>query len=87
MWRSFFFAIGAMLVIVGVECLVIESATLMSDQQQTAQVSNGWFQTPQVAQVNARVVRPAEWIPWSLIASGTIVILYSMTLPRRWASP
>ncbi len=86
MWRSFFFAIGAMLIIVGVECLLIESATLHSDRHETVQVGGGWFQAPQTVQVNTRVVRPAEWIPWSLIASGTVVILYAMALPRRWAS-
>ncbi|MBX3420630.1 MAG: hypothetical protein KF752_03645 [Pirellulaceae bacterium] len=86
MWRAFFFAVGTMLVIVGVECLVIDSATIVTDRNETVQVSNSWFQPPQTVQVGTRVVRPPDWIPWSLIASGAVVILYALTLPRRWHS-
>lgn len=85
MWRAFFFAVGAMLVIVGLECLMIESATIVTDQPQTVQVSNGWFQQPQAVQVGTRTIRPPDWIPWSLIASGTVVVLYALSLPRRWS--
>ncbi len=73
-----------MLAIVGFECLIIESATIVTDRAETVQVSNGWFQPPQTMQVGTRVIRPPDWIPWSLIASGTVVILYALTLPRRW---
>lgn len=84
-WRSFFFAVGAMMVIVGVECLLIDSANLVSDPPRTVQVNNGWFQQPQTMEVaTTKTVRPPEWIPWSLIASGAVVILYALTLPKRW---
>ncbi|MCA9126366.1 MAG: hypothetical protein KDB22_04745 [Planctomycetales bacterium] len=76
-----------MLIIVGVECLLIDSATLASDASEKVQVTNstGWFQQPQVVQIkDSRVVKPAEWIPWSLIASGAVVVLYALTLPARW---
>ena len=87
MWRAFFFAVGTMLVIVGVECLLIESATLASEKTEVVQVNQGWFQSPQSREMVAnRVVKPAEWIPWSLLASGAIVLLYSFTLPNRWGS-
>lgn len=87
MWRAFFLAIGIMLIVVGVECLLIESATLASDPPRRATpVSNGaWFQQPQMMQVEpARVVTPEDWIPWSAIASGAVVVLYAFTLPARW---
>jgi hypothetical protein len=86
-WRAFFFAVGIMLVIVGVECLLIDSATLASDANkvETVTVSNGWFQPPQKIEVaSGKTVRPADYIPWSLLASGAIVLLYSFTLPSRW---
>lgn len=87
MWRAFFFAVGTMMVIVGVECLLIDSATFASEGQQTVQVRNGWFQQPQLMQVTTgKTVKPAEWIPWSLIASGAVVVLYAMTLPKRWGN-
>jgi hypothetical protein len=84
MWRAFFFAVGTMLVIVGVECLMIDSATIVTDRPDTHQVSNTWFQPNQALQVGTRVIQPPDWIPWSLIASGTVVILYALTLPKRW---
>ena len=87
MWRAFFFAVGAMLIIVGVECLLIDSATLASEKREVVQVNQGWFQPPQALEVNqATVIRPKEWIPWSSLATGAVVLLYSFTLPRRWGS-
>ena len=73
-----------MLVIVGVECLLIDSATFVSDRAEVVPVSNGWFQQPTLVDTNNNTVRPPEWIPWSLIASGAMVVLYAMTLPKRW---
>ena len=75
-----------MLVIVGVECLVIDSATLAGEQvQETVQVSNSWFQQPEAIQIKRnRTLQPPEWIPWSLIATGAVTILYALTLPARW---
>ncbi len=75
------------MVIVGVECLLIDSATFASEGTRTVQVSQGWLQQPQALQVGTgKVVRPPEWIPWSLIASGAVVVLYAMTLPKRWGN-
>lgn len=87
MWRAFFFAVGTMMVVVGVECLLIDSATFASESTQTVQVNNGWFQAPKTVQVTAnKTIQPPEWIPWSLIASGAVVVLYAMTLPKRWGN-
>jgi hypothetical protein len=86
-WRSLFFAIGAMLIIVGVECLLIDSATLSGGQTEAVAVTNSWFGPQQTLVVEPeRVVRPPEWMRWSLIASGAVVLLYAFTLPRRWGS-
>jgi hypothetical protein len=86
-WRAFFLAIGTMLIIVGVECLLIDSATLSGGQTEAIAVSNTWL-GPQRSLViePPKVVRPPEWIRWSLIASGSVVLLYAFTLPRRWGS-
>lgn len=88
MWRAFFFAIGTMLIIVGIECLLIDSATLKSDGPEPVQMTNNsWFQQPAPMQMQAtRVVKPPEWIPWSLVASGAVVVLYALTLPARWGA-
>ena len=88
MWRAFFLAIGTMLIIVGIECLLIDSAVLAAVRPAPVQrVNQSWFQTPPAASVNqSRTVRPPKWIPWSLIASGAVVVLYAVTLPRRMAT-
>ena len=86
MWRAFFLAVGAMLVILGVECLVIDSATLAAEQppMPTEQLP-AWF-NPQPMHDPNRVIRPPEWIPWSLLACGAVVLLYAKTLPSRFGS-
>jgi hypothetical protein len=75
-----------MLVIVGIECLMIDSATIVSESTQKVQAtSSAWFQEPpRMVQVKTnKVIRPPEWIPWSLIASGSVIILYALTLRNR----
>lgn len=86
MWRAFFLAIGTMLVILGVECLVIDSATLAAEQQMAMPQGPAWF-NPEPMLDPSRVIRPPEWIPWSLLASGAIILLYAMTLPKRFGGP
>ncbi|HBE67561.1 MAG TPA: hypothetical protein DDW52_05360 [Planctomycetaceae bacterium] len=86
MWRAFFLAVGTMLIILGVECLVIDSATFVTEPpKQVKQTSgNAWFPDPPKLETleSKKVVRPPEWIPWSLIASGAVIVLYSLTLRR-----
>jgi hypothetical protein len=85
-WRAFFFAVGIMLLIIGVECLLIDSATLGGRRTETMQVTNNWLQPPQQAvqlQAGGKTINPPDWMPWSFIFSGGVVVLYSMTLPSR----
>ena len=83
MWRAFFLAIGTMLVILGVECLVIDSATLAAERPIPAVQAPNWF-NPEPMFDPGRIIRPPEWIPWSLLASGAVVLLYATTLPKRF---
>jgi hypothetical protein len=69
MWRSLFLALGVSSVLLGAEALFIDRALLKRPENQ-----------PSAAQ---RVVDPPEWAPWSLMAAGAIVVLYSFTIPRR----
>ncbi|MGL4513715.1 MAG: hypothetical protein ACRCT8_11550 [Lacipirellulaceae bacterium] len=71
MWRSFFLALGAYCCLLGLEALAIDRAILKP------QVRGGQVMVP------TREVAPPEWAPWSLLAAGTIVVLYSFTLPRK----
>lgn len=86
MWRAFFCAVGIVLIIMGIECLLIDSAVLVAGviddpAQQSMQQSGGIFSSPAQSGVE-RVFRPSEWFPWSLLASGSIVLLYSISLKR-----
>ncbi len=80
-WRAFFLAIGAMLIIVGVETLLIDSATIYS----TAETSATDFMDPTARPgQTTKVVKPDEWIPWAAMSIGAVVVLYAFTLPQRW---
>jgi len=87
MWRAFFCAVGIVLIIVGIECLLIDSAVLVAGVlddpgQPFQQQSGGLFSAP-VPSNSDRVFRPSEWFPWSLLATGSIVLLYSVSLKRN----
>jgi hypothetical protein len=78
MWRAFFLAIGVTLFIVGAECLVLDQAVLM---KRSEAASTDMFGAAQSAP--PIVVRPPEWVPWTFMSTGAVVVLYSFTIPRR----
>lgn len=81
MWRSLFLAVGIMGIIVGVECLLIENATLYAAGQSSA----GEFVNPSASPARStQTWQPAEWFPWAVLSAGTVTVLYAFTLPRRW---
>jgi hypothetical protein len=69
MWRSFFLAIGAYCCLLGVEALAVEKAVLKVDPNNT--------------QATLREISPPDWAPWTLLAGGAVVMLYSFTIPQR----
>jgi hypothetical protein len=69
MWRSFFLAVGAYCCLLGVEALAVEKAVLKTD-------GTGVF-------TSARELVPPDWVPWSLLGTGAVVMLYSFTIPQR----
>ncbi len=86
MWRAFFLAVGTMLVILGIECLLIDSATMAASEEVVQPVQQSIFAAaPQIVETK-KVIRPPEWTPWSFIASGAVVLLYAYTLPKRWGA-
>ncbi len=72
MWRALFLAIGVTLCILGAECMVLHKATLANPNKPSETVKR-------------REVKPPDWAPWSLLAAGAVVLLYSFTIPRRMA--
>jgi len=80
MWRSFFLAIGAFLIILGVECLAVETVNLRIREAPARSVlpwDNGSKLGPH------KTLTPPPWAPWSLLSTGAVVCLYSFTIPGR----
>ena len=81
MWRSIFIAVGIMAIIVGMECLVIDSADFYSAGETKA----GSFINPAtVPASDVQQWRPKEWFPWVILSAGGITVLYAFTLPKRF---
>ena len=80
MLRAFFLAVGISLCILGAEALVVEKAVLAETTTETTPTVFG----PQVTQ-KKRELTPPEWARWGLLSGGAVVILYSITIPRRGA--
>jgi hypothetical protein len=82
LYRAFFCAIGLVMIIVGLECLVIDSALFspgIFEDTKLAVQENQWFNSqPPMPQGN--VFRPKDWFPWSLLAIGSIVAIYSQAV-------
>jgi hypothetical protein len=66
MWKSFFLASGLFACVLGIELLVIDSATIM----------------PLDGRGSPRIVTAPDWAPWTLISAGAVTILHFATLPR-----
>ncbi len=86
MWKAFFLAVGICLCILGAECLVIERVYLKPKAAAAGEtpVATSLLEQAQAPGVGVpREVIPPEWAPWSLMAAGAVVVLYSITLPKR----
>lgn len=74
-------AVGIMMVILGVESMLIDSATVYAAADSTAVDFMDPGATP--AQTT-KVWVPGERFPWVMLAIGAVVVLYAITLPKRW---
>lgn len=93
MWRAFSLALGITLLVVGAELFLVEEVEVRKfwgSAEPAPTASQGLFQTaswngPSVenAQPKTILYRPADWMPWSFLAAGTIITLYTFTLTPR----
>lgn len=81
MRRALFIAMGIMAIIIGLECLVIDSAVFYSPRQTDA---GSFFDPSGNPAGNTQTWQPEEWMPWACLSLGTITILYAFTLPKRF---
>ncbi|MDA1049292.1 MAG: hypothetical protein O3C40_02280 [Planctomycetota bacterium] len=82
MWRAFFGAIGAALLILGGECLVVEKAVFASSPKKDAAPTSPFDEPHALRPPANRELRPPEWAPWSLLSAGAVIMLYTFTVKR-----
>jgi hypothetical protein len=70
MWRALFLGVGLFVLVLGAECLLIDSATINTP---------GDDGSPTTV-----TLTPAEFVPWVLISAGAVTMLYSFTLPQKF---
>lgn len=83
MLRSLFLAVGIMLIVVGVESMFIDSANLHAAAESSAASFNGSGGAPVAS---TKSWQPGEKFPFAMLAVGAIVVVYSNTLPKRFAN-
>ncbi len=83
MWRSFFIAVAIMMIILGIECLMIDSASLYAANKSTA---SNFIDPAAPPAPTTKVWEPSEALPWGLLSGGAVIILYAVTLPKRWGA-
>jgi hypothetical protein len=96
MARGFFVAVGIFVVLLGLECLVIDRVFLRdqaaplppqaANQQQSLATSFNSFRSSMMQQSQAppqRQYQPPEWAPWSLLSVGVVTVLYAFALPKK----
>ena len=83
MWRALFLAIGITIFILGAECLGLERI-VMKKRGKAPAVAEQTTLMPAAPAAAPRInIVPSDHMPWSLMATGLIVVIYSFTLPRR----
>jgi hypothetical protein len=75
-------AVGISLMIIGAESLAVERAVLVPRSKGPKNDAVFTTATPPAP----KIIKPAEWWPWTFMSTGAIVVLYSFTIPRRMAT-
>ena len=86
MWRAFFLAIGISLIIIGAQCLVLERVVLAHTPGDAEVQTNAYVYDNQQPAAGKKDITPPDWAPWSLMAAGAVVMIYSFTIPKRVGS-
>ncbi len=84
MVRAFFGTIGVFLIVLGAQCLVLDKAVLADFKEPSTpqeKVSSLFMPTEQT--VDAKIIQPPEWASWSLMSAGAVILLYSISIPKR----
>lgn len=83
MWRAFFLACGIFACILGAECLAVDTFVWAGESQSAPGTPATVFGSPPAIANPRQDLQPPDWAAWSLLSTGAIVILYSLTLNRQ----
>lgn len=83
MWRATFLALGISFCIFGLECLVVDKAVFRDREAEAAEGATQAYLLPTTTTTEKKEFKPKEWMPWSMLSTGAVVILYSITIPKR----
>jgi hypothetical protein len=88
MWRAIFLGVGITLCILGAECIVVEKAVLANSATAPATPIPAMDPAYYTGAANGpQEIQSAEWMPWFFLTTGIVVIIYSVTIPRRLQGP
>ena len=78
MARAFLMALGISACILGAECMAMDRFVLHGDGKPAPPEPVSFFGAPPAAPT--REYKPPEWMGWTFLSGGAIVILYSMAM-------
>ena len=73
MMRALFLGMGLFVMVLGLEAMAIDNATVTNPQDTGAAGGSSTV-----------TFTPADWVPWTLVSAGAVTILYSYTLPQKF---
>jgi hypothetical protein len=87
MGRSFLLAVAVTLCLLGLECLVIQRATLTLQAPAPSATSpydynylDPSLAVPATIEGARRIIEPPEWAPFGLLSAGIVLLLYSKSI-------
>ena len=95
MWRALILAVGITLIMLGAQLFFVEQLEIKRvrpAKKPPAQVFNNGFGESPFQQASFQsplapdppktlLYTPKDWMPWSLLAVGTVVVIYTFTIP------
>ena len=90
-WRALFLALGITMIVLGVQMFFVEQVEVKRLRPARANATAGQYNAPyQQAsyqqpqpQTPTVLITRKDWMPWSLLAVGSIIVIYTFTIPGR----
>lgn len=88
MARSFFIGLGVFIIVLGLQCVMIDEFRLRlqktPEPEPTAQLSSRGLPGSSPAEQEDIKLQTPDWAPWTMLSVGTVTIIYAFALPKRF---